>query len=158
MKDNQTPRQIWRNFLAEQSPELIAVAKAVARQMGGVNQNTLEELEAVNRASAGAAAGFIGFTYYDDTVAFWRRNRAATLRLMYYEFDGIGEESLFSMVSHFRSLEEATPDEIGRALWGRFNEDLTQIYNIFAWYALETVAYRFGDYLYDADIDIYNIE
>lgn len=157
MKNNQTPRQIWRNFLAEQSPELVAVTKAVARQMGGVNQNTLEELAAVNRASAGAAAGFTGFIYYDDTVAFWRRNRAAILQLMYYELDGIGGENIFSMVSRFRSLEEAMPDEIGRALWGSFDDGLRCIYNTFAWYALEAVAYRFGEYLYESDIDIYNI-
>lgn len=158
MKNNQTPRQIWRNFLAEQSPELVAVAKTVARQMGGVNQNTLEELEAVNRASAGAAAGFIGFTYYDDTVAFWRKNRAKIIALMNEEAEAIGYESAFEMVRGFRSLEEATTDETARALYGRFNEDLTQIYNSFAWHALEAVAYRFGDYLYEADIDIYNIE
>lgn len=157
MKNNQTPAQIWRAFLQNESAELAAVAKSVIKQLGcGVTFEGLTELHSVTRCSCGAAGGFSGFVYYSDTVAFWRKNRAKITALMNYEADGLGEGSAFDMVSRFRSLKDFTPGEIGRALYGNFCDDLTQIYNTFAWYALEEVSYRFGEFCYDQDIDIYN--
>lgn len=155
MKNNQNKaRQIWREFLRNESPELARVAKAVARQMGGVNVETLESLYSISRHSI--ADGYTGFIYYAETVTFWRKNRAAISALMAYEADSLGENVL-GMVTSFNALKGYTPDEIGRALFGNYNSDYTQLYNVFAWYAAEEVAYRFGEYCYDQDIDIYNL-
>ena len=156
MKTNRTARQIWRQFLNNDAAELVAVARPVIRQLGGINSETLQNLEAVTRASSGAAAGFTGFIYYTETAKFWRTNRAAIYRLMQYDADGLGA-NIFEMVSHFRTIEGYTPEEIGRALFGNYSDDLTQIYNTFAWFALEEVAYRFGEYLYENGINIYSL-
>lgn len=157
MKNNQnTARQIWREFLRNESAELAKVAKAVSKQMHGQNAATLQELYEIYKSPCGVAGGFTGFIYYTETVEFWRKNRAAVLALMNYDADSLGENDL-CMCSTFGGLKDYTADEIGRALYGRHDAELTQIYNIFAWYAAEAVAYRFGEYVYENDIDPYNI-
>lgn len=156
MKTNQTPAQIWRAFLANESNELATVAKAVANQMYGTTADTLQELANINQSSCGIAGGYAGFIYYTETVAFWRKNRAKISALMNYEADSLGENVL-QMVSRFRSLKGFTADEIGRALYGRFSDDLTQIYNTFAWFAAEEVAYRFGEFCYENDINPFDL-
>ena len=158
MKNNQTTaRQIWRQFLNNEAAELSAVAVPVVRQLGGVNLDTLRTLRDVSNSYCGAAAGFSGFVYYTETAAFWRKNRAKIKALMNYEAEAFGECSTFDMVCRFNSLKGFTADEVGRALYGNYSDDLTQIYNTFSWYALEEVAYRFGEYCYENDIDIYEL-
>ena len=154
MKNNQTPAAIWRAFLANESNELATVAKAVKNQMGMPLAEMLENLYSISRHSI--ADGYTGFIYYSETVAFWRKNRAKISALMNYEADSMGENVL-QMVSRFRSLEGFTADEIGRALYGNFNDDLTKIYNTFAWFAAEEVAYRFGEFCYENNIDPFNL-
>lgn len=152
MKNNQTTaRQIWREFLRNESATLAAIARPVLRQLGGIE--SLGELQSVNASSYGAGAGFTGFIYYSETVDFWRKNRAAITAAINDDAAGLGENPL-EMVCRFRSLEGFSVDEVGRALYGRYSDDLTQVYNVFAWYALESVAYRFGEYCYDNDIEI----
>lgn len=143
MKNNQTPAQIWRAFLANESTELAAVAKAVKNQIGLPLADVVEELANISDCHCGM-------------VAFWRKNRAKISALMNYEADSLGENVL-GMVSCFNSLQDYTADEIGRALYGNYNGDLTQIYNSFAWFAAEEVAYRFSDYCYENDIDPFNL-
>lgn len=157
MKNNQaTACQIWRAFLQTESADLVAVARPVIRQLGGINSETLQSLNDVSRCSAGAAGGFTGFIYYTETVEFWRKNRAKITALINYEADGLGENPL-EMVCRFRSLEGFSVDEIGLALYGKYSDYLAQIYNTFAWFALEAVAFRFSEYLYDTDVDIYEL-
>ena len=64
--------------------------------------------------------------------------------------DSLGE-NLLGLVCGFNGLKDYEQDEIGRALYGNYNEDLTQIYNVFAWYALEEVAHRYSDWVYEND-------
>lgn len=154
MKNNQTPAQIWRAFLANESTELATVAKAVKNQIGLPLADVLEELHSISRHSI--ADGYTGFIYYSETVAFWRKNRAKISALMNYEADCLGENVL-GMVSRFNSLKDYTADEIGRALYGNYNGDFTQIYNYFAWFAAGEVAYRFGEYCYENDIDPFDL-
>ena len=130
----------WRKFLAEQPAELSAVAKSVIKQLGGTTPEALEDLHAVYSSSCGAAGGYSGFIWYSDTVAFWRKNRKKITNLMGYECEGIGYKNTLEMVQGFNSLKDYTADEIARALYGRFDDDLTVIYNTFAWYALEETA------------------
>lgn len=79
MKNNQTPAQIWRAFLANESNELATVAKAVKNQIGLPLADVLEELHSISRH--GIAAGYTGFIYYSETVSFWRKNRAKIFAL-----------------------------------------------------------------------------
>lgn len=55
MKNNQTPAQIWRAFLANESPELATVAKAVKNQMGLPLADVLENLYSISRHSIALA-------------------------------------------------------------------------------------------------------
>lgn len=75
---------------------------------------------------------------------------------MNYEAEQLGD-TLFDMVCRFNSLQDFNAEEVGRALFGNYSAERTQIYNTFAWFALEEVAYRFGEYCYENDIDIYEL-
>jgi hypothetical protein len=64
--------------------------------------------------------------------------------------DGIGENVL-QMVCNFNGLKDYDTEEIAKALFGNYNSDYDQIYNVFAWFALEEVANRYADYSYEND-------
>lgn len=108
-----------------------------------------EYLDNVNASPYGAAAGFSGFIYYSETVEFWRKNRKKITRLMTDEAESLGESSALSMVQQFNGLKNYEADEIARALYGRYDEDLTQIYNVFAWYVLEELANAWENFKYE---------
>jgi hypothetical protein len=104
-------------------------------------------------ANYGANVGIHGFIYYCDTVAFYRKNRTDIVSHMTNAAAELGTD-IISMVQNFgtfRNSEKPSPDEIGKALWGRFQHDMeyTMLYNLFAWYALEEVAYTWYRYLED---------
>lgn len=144
----------WGKFLKEQNAELAAVAKVVISQLGGYWPDSLNDLDNVAASPYGAAAGFSGFVYYTETVAFWRKHRAKITRLMAYQAEAIGYVNTLDMVMSFNSVkksDEFTADDIARALYGRFDDDLTYIYNIFAWYALEEVAYFWSEFKYNLE-------
>ena len=146
-------RKLWRNFIATLSTEQAAVAKAVISQLGGVNAEALEELNNVAQSSCGAAGGYSGFVYYTETVAFWRKNRAKITALMDYECEAIGcWPNALDMVLSFNYIKTRyNAAEVGRAIYGRFDSDLTGIYNTLSWYALEETAYRYSEYLYESN-------
>ncbi len=61
---------------------------------------------------------------------------------------------IFSLVQGFgvfRNSEKPIPAEIGKALWDKSqtHTDLTTLYNVFAWYALEEVSRAWYRYLED---------
>jgi hypothetical protein len=116
-----------------------ALVRAVVRQLGG--RDYLADV-----ARHGADAGFPGFMYYSDTVAFFKRNRAAILALVESMANDLGEEPL-AMVAHFNCLAPADNQEkasIARCLYGgRLTDDDTQVANALAWFALEEVARAF---------------
>lgn len=60
-------RQIWREFISNESPELAAVARAVAHQMHGVSSDTLNELYSIATSSCGIAYRF-GEYCYDNNI------------------------------------------------------------------------------------------
>ena len=60
----------------KQSTVPAKLIRAVVRQVGGWDNFT----EIANDAARhGAAAGFVGFTYYDDTVAFTKDRKSTRL-------------------------------------------------------------------------------
>ena len=61
---------------------------------------------------------------------------------------------IISMVQGFGIFRNSTPPtigEVGKALWGSVNpkNDLTALYNVFAWYTLEEVSRTWLMYLED---------
>jgi hypothetical protein len=116
---------------------------------------TLKELSAdlVNCAENGANIGIGNFIYYSDTIPFYNKNRAAIASHIERTAEELGTD-IFSMVQNFgvfRNSEKPTPTEIGKALWDKSKTypELTSLYNVFAWYALEEVARAWYRYLED---------
>jgi hypothetical protein len=119
-----------------------ALTRAVLRSLGGRDDGQLEDI-----ARHGADAGWPGFTYYSDTVAFfkaYRKDIAARVKAVAEE---IGEQPV-TVVSGFNCLRPAsgpadaeTLESIGRCLYGaRLTNDDTQVANALAWFALEEIA------------------
>ena len=125
---------------------LYAVALAVKSQTGLNKDDFFVELENVLQSPYGAAAGFTGFISYYETTSFWRKNRSKILRFAEDQADEFGQ-NVVDMVAGFNAIkDDFTPGEIAAALYGRFNDDYTQIYNIMAWYALEEVAFYYDTF------------
>lgn len=122
---------------------------AVKRQTGRDWNDFQDFLRNVAYSPCGAAGGFGGFIYYSETCAFWRRNRKIiTERLNGLAFE-LGENML-QMIMSFGGIKGVfSEDEVGRALYGNYNSDLEQIYNVFAWFALEEVAHWYSDFEYE---------
>ena len=104
-----------------------------------------------NCAEHGANIGFHGFICYSDTIAFFKANRKDIVNHMENMSAELGTDiiSFVQGFGVFRHSEKPTPSEIGKALWGsvRHRYDLTTLYNVFAWYALEEIAYTWYGYL-----------
>lgn len=110
---------------------------AVVRQIGSKDQ-------AIEAGNHGADAGWVGFTYYNDTVAFSKRQRKNIVSLVNEMANEFGQEPT-EFVASFRCLKDYLPeikDSIERYLYGgkmTDSEDDTQIQNAMAWFALEEV-------------------
>lgn len=115
------------------SPKL---ARAVIRQLGGI-----ESLE--NIARHGPDAGFPGFTYYADTVSFFKRHRGSIRELVKERARDFGEEPL-AMVAGFNCLkptDDETRESIARCLYGgRLKDEDRYVANALAWFAAEEMA------------------
>jgi hypothetical protein len=126
------------------NPVLIA---AVVRQAGGWDE--FKE-RAQDIANHGAAGGFSGFIYYDDTVAFAKKHKTEIFELASQQAQEFGEDPL-TMIANFNYLKSSkyTPGQITRAIYERARTDehgdKTQILNALAWYALEEVARALAD-------------
>jgi len=98
----------------------------------------------------GADSGFSGFSYYSETIAFFMANRQDIVKHMEQTAAEIGTD-IISMVQGFgvfRNSDKPTLSEVGRALWdSKEHPDLTSLYNVFAWYALEEVSRTWYRYL-----------
>lgn len=139
-----------KNFKEYCGETLGALVYPVKNQMGVSRSDFWSELENVGRSYCGAAAGFGGFVYYSETVAFWRAHRPKIYAYMKELADGLGENVL-SMVCSFNGLKDYETEEVARALYGNYNDEYDQIYNVFAWFALEEVASRYSDYCYELE-------
>ena len=104
-----------------------------------------------NCAENGANIGIIGFIYYNETIPFFIKNRTAIANHIEQTAAEFGTD-IFSMVQDFgifRNSEKPTPSQIGRALWDtrKIHHELTSLYNVFSWYALEEVSRTWYRYL-----------
>lgn len=121
---------------------------AVIRQLGG--RDSLQDV-----CDHGVDAGFPGFTYYADTCNFYRRNRKAIVRLVEETAADFGQSPL-EMVSGFNCLTRvfekherpALERAIAVAMYGTrrgADDDVEQVENALAWFALEETAREICD-------------
>lgn len=109
------------------------LTRAVLRR---VSRESLEDV--VNH---GASGGFSGFTYYTDTLAFYKAHKGDILALA----EGMAEEfgqDMIEMISSFGCLKNdgLGQSEIAEALYSGRGDCATTIRNAMAWFALEEVA------------------
>ena len=104
-----------------------------------------------NCAEHGADIGIPGFIYSSETIPFFRKNRQDIVNHMEQTAAEFGTD-IISMVQNFgvfRHGDKPAPSEVGRALYdsGKSYGELTDLYNVFAWYALEEVSRTWYRYL-----------
>lgn len=141
------------------------LVRAVLRQLGGGSE-AWDSLRDVCRG--GADAGFCGFTYYTDTVGFFKRYRREIVALAEQQADELGE-NVSDMVAGFgcvagyaspndydyrgnmsrerrQALREHLPS-VNRCLYGgRLTDEDVLVANALAWFALEEVARAAEDF------------
>lgn len=131
--------------VCKENEEFSLVVKAVVRRIGR------ESIQDVNEH--GISGGFSGFIYYTETVAFWKKYKKIIMKMLENDASDFGV-GIVEMVQNFNCLvntstkerkPDYTSDEIGRALYGRYNEELDIIYNALAWYAAEIVCRWFEE-------------
>ena len=119
---------------------------AVKRQIGEVDSL----LDVYNH---GADAGFHGFTYYADTVKFYKKNKKEIIDLA-KEQAGSMQVNVLEMIGGFNCLkyydyklnrwtDSEGQDAIGETVYGRKVDDV--VANALAWFALEEVAREIYD-------------
>jgi hypothetical protein len=108
----------------------------------------------VTCAKHGADAGFPGFTYYQDTIHFFKHNRKDIVTNIGHTAAETGMDIIIKMVQSFGVFRYDTPPasgQVGKALWdsAHIYDELTTLYNVFAWYALEEISHIWYRYLED---------
>lgn len=102
------------------------------------NAEGLERLEDIARNSADA--GWTGFTYTADTVAFFKRNKSEIMARAVADSGDFGTDTL-EMIAGFQCLKSLGLEgwAVSEALNGR-GDDADTVRNAMAWYALEEIA------------------
>lgn len=126
---------------------LTTLQKNVIKQLSGssrLNPDTLDTLEDV--ANHGANAGFSGFIYYTETVAFFKKNRREILAMVEEMSEEFGQDPV-QFVASFNCLDNdrETRAEIARTLYGSLKKDDHLVANALAWFALEETARQLTD-------------
>ena len=150
--------QTMRTFLYENSGFTKTTVNNVFKALGYPLRGSGELFKELsgkfeNCAEYGANVGFCGFIYYSETIAFYKANHKDIVNHMENMAAELGTD-IISMVQGFGIFRNSTPPtigEVGKALWGSVNpkNDLTALYNVFAWYALEEVSHTWYRYLED---------
>jgi len=146
-------------FLKKQSNFSGRTINSVIFALGYHPQNAtsddFKELSGVleNIAEYGANCGYSGFIYYNETLAFYKKHRLDIVSHMEQTAAELGTDiiSLVQNFGVFRNSEKPTASEVGQALWGsnKVMQELTTLYNVFSWYALEEIARTWYRYLED---------
>lgn len=149
--ENKNPKIKMSDFLkaVNVDPKLTA---AVIRQFGG--WDTFQE-KAHDVANHGIDGGYCGFIYYADTVSFAKKHKKLIIGNVKQLADDVGE-SFTKVTANFNCLKKSgiTDNDVMMALMSpRSCEDYTvvQVYNALAWYAGETVAHEYADYIYNLE-------
>lgn len=121
------------------NPKLI---RAVIRQFGDWDYF---KQSASDVTSYGASGGFSGFIYYSDTVPFAKRNKKLIIELATELDSQIESVGLLAFLASFNCLKDCSQDSIAKALYTGKGEDVTQVFNALAWFALEEVSRNLAD-------------
>lgn len=119
-----------------QTPTLASLTplqRAVIRRMGGGREAIETAIEAGRH---GADAGWPGFTYYTDTVSFYKRHRSDIMDMLAEMADSMGETPS-AVLAGFRCLRDAGIDDPMAVLANPRSDDYTTVANALAWFALE---------------------
>lgn len=124
------------------------LASAVIRQFGGWDD--FRE-KAHDVANYGINGGYCGFIYYTETTAFAKKHKKTIVENIMQFADEFGE-SFTKVIADFNCLKNtgiAENNVITALMYPRSCEEdiITQVYNALAWYAGETVAREYVDYL-----------
>lgn len=101
---------------------------------------------AENVTDYGAAGGFGQFVYYYDTLKFTRKNKKAILNLcadMDQQIENIG---LLGFIGSFNCISDISQDSIAKAIYTGKGDDVTNVFNALAWFALEEVSRAYVDF------------
>ena len=132
------------------SPKL---ASAVIRQFGGWDYFREQAHDVANH---GIAGGFSGFIYYSETVSFAKKHKNLIIENVKQFADDVVGESFTKVIADFNCLKKSgitENDVITALMYPRSCEEytITQVYNALAWYAGETVAREYTDYVYNLE-------
>ena len=147
---NQKPKMSDFLKAANINPKL---AGAVIRQFGG--WQTFQE-KANDVANHGIDGGYCGFVYYDETTAFTKKHKKMIIENITHFADELGE-SFTKVIAGFNCLKNTgiTENDVMMALMSPRSCDdyiLQQVYNALAWYAGETVAREYVNYLENEEL------
>ena len=142
---NQKPKMSDFLKAANTNPKLTS---AVIRQFGGWED--FKE-KAPDVASHGIDGGFCGFDSYDVTVSFSKKHKKLIIENIAQFANEFGE-SFVKVIADFNCLKNTgiTEKDVVMTLmspWSCEDYTVVQVYNALAWYAGETVAREYVDYL-----------
>ena len=117
--------------------------RAVIKQSGG--WDSFQEI-AKDVAEHGADKGFPGWISYKETMEFFRKNRKTILQYA-DELASYSGDDVLSLIQSFRIFRTAPirMDNLAKALYAGKGPEVTRVYNIMAWFALEEVATAYVD-------------
>lgn len=134
---------------ANTNPKL---SSAVIRQFGGWDYFKEQAHDVANH---GIDGGFCGFIYHDETNAFAKKHKKLIIENVKQLADDVGE-SFTKVIAGFNCLKNsgiAENDVLMCLMSPRSCDDyvLQQVYNALAWYAGETVAHEYVDFVFNLE-------
>ena len=104
----------------------------------------------------GCVSGISGFIYFNETVGFWKRHKAAIIA----NLEQMAEsncEGVFDMILNFNGIKNAGLEEnesnayFISKLMNRYNEEFDAFYNLLVWAVVENVAYHVSNVIEDVE-------
>ena len=146
---NQKPKMSDFLKAANINPKL---ASAVIRQFGGWEDFREKAHDVANH---GIDGGYCGFIYYTETTAFVKKHKKLIIENVKQLADDVGE-NFTKVIADFNCLKNtgiAENDVMMALMSPRSCDDfvLQQVYNALAWYAGETVAREYTDFVYNLE-------
>ena len=111
--------------------------EAVLTQLGfddldDIDTGTLQDI-----CNHGADSGFVGFTYYDDTVEFFNNNKSDIISMAKEQADEFGVDYI-EMIKSFNCISDDI--DVAAGLYEADHDDETTVKNAMSWFALEEIA------------------
>lgn len=121
-----------------------SLIRSTVRQIGGWAE--FKE-RAYDVSNYGASGGFGGFTYYNDTVSFTKRNKKAIVEFCENFASELGEGGVIEFIAGFQCMKNYKQSEIASGLYDAKSDFKIDVYNTLAWLMLEEVSRSYCDML-----------